>query len=421
MTLPLAIFVVFTVGAAVMYLAQQVTFHRELRAWRTRVEVRRPMPVRRISVLKPLAGLDDELACNLESFAGQAEVDYEILFGVASMDDKALPIVRAFLERHPEVDARVILTDPHAALNPKAAQLVGLITHASGEIILVSDSNVRVHPHYLRRLVAALEEPNVGVVSNVVAGTGERTFGARMENLLLATHVAPGVVTGVHYTNGKLAVTVGKSIALRREALNAIGGFERVKDLMAEDFAIGTLAIEAGWIVKILPDLIENRNIMGTIQQTLRRHSRWAKTRRWSLPGGYVLEPLLVPGLWATGAVVVDHRPPVLVFAGLIALLHMVGAQLYVRALRGVTMPLWAWPLEILRVWIWTGCYVAGILSRHLEWRGHRLVVGPGGQLSAASEADAKALQAARARTVDVEDITDELLHGGPLRQRAPS
>lgn len=421
MTLPLAILVAFTMAATVLYVAQQITFHRELKAWKARLD--QPVAVRphRVSVLKPLSGLDDELEENLESFAGQRDVEYEILFGVASMDDPALPVARAFLERHPEVDARVVLTDPHAALNPKGAQLVGLDACATGDILVVSDSNVRVHPDYLRRLVTALDEPGVGAVSNVVAGTGERTFGSHLENLLLATHQAPGVVTGVHYTNGKLAITVGKSIALHRRTLEAIGGFDAYKDLMAEDFAIGTAAMKAGFAVRILGDIIENRNVDGSIALTLRRHSRWAKTRRWSLPKGYILEPTLQPLIWATFAVMVMPRLPVLVLFGGVALLHMVGAQLYVRALRGRAMPVWTWPLEILRVWVWTGCYVAGWTVRHLEWRGHRLVVGAGGALDAASEADAQAIRLARARPTEPQDVTDVLLLGAPFRHQAPS
>src|SRR5580658_1034644 len=133
----------------------------------------RPDPAWRVSILKPLAGSDDELAANLESFARIEHPSFEILFGVADPEDPAFPVARRFLARHPHVAGRVIVTNPRAAVNPKVAQLIDLERASSGQVCIISDSNVRVSPTYVTSLVTELEDPRVGLVTSLFAGTGE--------------------------------------------------------------------------------------------------------------------------------------------------------------------------------------------------------------------------------------------------------
>jgi ceramide glucosyltransferase len=195
----------------------------------------------RVSILKPLAGADDELEENLASFATLDYPDYEILFGVASMDDPANAVVQRFLRRPGYRRARLLLTDPDEAMNPKVAQLLALERAATGEVVVVSDSNVRVTPSYLDPLVAELARPGVAAVSSVIAGTGEQTLGAALENLQLGALVAPGVVSSAHLTGR--AITIGKSMAMWREPLHDIGGFSRVAHLLSEDHMLGSLFV----------------------------------------------------------------------------------------------------------------------------------------------------------------------------------
>jgi ceramide glucosyltransferase len=181
---------------------------------------RRPAPLLSVrpwvSVLKPLSGLDDDLRENLESFAALDYPAYEILFGVASPADPAEAVALAFIAAHPEVSARLVVTDPPrgAVHNPKVAQLVDLTRHARGSVIVVSDANVRVRRTYLRSLVGDLLRPGVGLVSSVIAGSGEQTLGAAIENLQLIGYVAPTVVAA-HALSVRPA-TVGKSLAMRK-------------------------------------------------------------------------------------------------------------------------------------------------------------------------------------------------------------
>ena len=199
----------------------------------------------RVTILKPLAGLDDDLEDNLESFAWIDYPSFEILFGIASLSDPAHPEVRSFIVRHPKIDARIVVTDPDAAINPKVAQLIGLNRVATGEIYVISDSNVRVAPTYLWSLVGELSDEHVGMVTSLFAGTGERTLGAALENLQLCASTIPGYVAMNAVSPRPL--TVGKSMAIRRRDLARLGGFSPVGDVLAEDHALGRGSRRIEW------------------------------------------------------------------------------------------------------------------------------------------------------------------------------
>ncbi len=179
---------------------------------------------------------------------------------------------------------RLIVTDPDAATNPKVAQLLALERAASGEVVVVSDSNVRVTPRYLDPLLAELSFPGVGAVSNLVAGTGERTLGAAMENLQLGAIIAPGIAASA-FVLGR-TITLGKSMAMWREPLQSIGGFARVAHVLSDDHMLGRAFARAGYQVRVSLWPVENRNVDCSLERTIARHTRWAQTRRALAPAG---------------------------------------------------------------------------------------------------------------------------------------
>src|SRR5262249_47017189 len=151
-----------------------------------------------------------------------------------------------------------VITDPRAAMNPKVAQLIGLERVATGEVLVISDSNVRVAPGYLFDLVSELGD-DIGIVSGVIVGTGERSIGAALENLHLASAIAPGVIAAATLSDKPL--TIGKSMAMRRRDLLRIGGFSAVGGVLAEDHVLGRRFREAGFGVAIALSPVENRNV----------------------------------------------------------------------------------------------------------------------------------------------------------------
>jgi ceramide glucosyltransferase len=330
----------------------------------------------RVSILKPLAGIDDDLAANLASFANLDYAHYEVLLGVASREDAAFPLARQFVKDVGPLKAKLIITNPREATNPKVAQLLALERAATGEILVISDSNVHVAPDYLLPLVAELAQPRVAIASNIIAGTGEQTLGAALENLQLGAVVAPGVVACAHVAGR--AITIGKSMAVSRRALWQIGGLARVAHLLSEDHMLGKAFAKAGFKVSISLVPVVNRNVTCSLQRTIERHTRWAKLRRAIEPLGFVLEPTLSPIVIASGACLVWPSKR-LCFAFLVAtFVQTAGAIVTTRVLRGEALK-WYWaPLELIRSYLLFFCWVRACLSRRVSWRGHHFELAKG-------------------------------------------
>jgi ceramide glucosyltransferase len=367
-----------TAASLAVYGAMMALFMRAMlarRAGGTRVLDRAP----RVTIFKPLAGHDDDLEANLESFASIDYPSFEILLGVASASDPAYKIARGFLARHPDLvrlGARVVVTDPEAAINPKVAQLVGLERVATGELYVISDSNVRVRSGYLWSLVAELADERVGMVTSLFAGSGEQTLGAALENLQLCASSVPGYVA----MNAVLTrpLTVGKSMAIRRRDLARLGGFHPVGDVLAEDFALGRRFLDAGFLVRTSLDTVENRNVGCSVMRTVERHTRWSKLRRALFPAGFAVEPILTPIVVASVAWAV--APPKLTAAilAVICLVQTATALCAVRVLRGQWLAWWYAPLEIVRSYLTFFCWLRAVASRRIEWRGHTFTLTRG-------------------------------------------
>jgi ceramide glucosyltransferase len=323
----------------------------------------------RVSILKPLAGIDDELADNLASLSDLDYPDYEILIGVASTDDPAYAVARKFIARVGTDKARLFLTNPDDAINPKVAQLLTLERAATGDVLLISDSNVRATRDYLAPLVAELLRPGVAIVSSVIAGTGEQTLGAALENLQLGAIVAPGVVSAARVAGRP--ITVGKSMAMWRGPLERVGGLARVGNLLSEDHMLGREFDKAGFGVGVSLVPVANRNVGCSLKRTVERHTRWAKLRRAIVPGGFWFEPLLSPIVMSTVAwmIVPDKRFFAVFLAA--ATLQTACAFASLRLLRGHALR-WYWaPLELVRAYILFLCWMRACISRRVSWRGH--------------------------------------------------
>ncbi len=332
----------------------------------------------RVSILKPLAGADDELSANLASFANLDYEGYELLLGVASTLDSAYTVARAFLKAFPAVDARVVVTGAAEARNPKVAQLIALEREATGEILVVSDSNVRVDSQYLSKLLPLLFEPNVGLASSLFVGTGERSLCAAVENLQLTAHAAPAVLAANVLGH---PVSIGKSMAMWRGRLSLVGGFERVASVLAEDYVLGQAFERTGFAVRVCAIPVENRNVERSIARTLERHTRWAQVRRAVEPTYFVLEPLLSPAIVAALVLLVLPSPAAL--AGWVAALaaQMAFAAANMRALRG-ERACWRWALlEIVRTHAAMACWLLAWTTRRVAWRGRLFGLGPGSRI----------------------------------------
>jgi ceramide glucosyltransferase len=341
----------------------------------------RPRGAPGISVLKPLRGVDDDLEANLAAFAALDWPDYEVLLGLHDEGDPASGPARAAASRWPGV-FRVVLQRQELGLNPKVNQLDTLVAEARHEILVVSDSNVRVSPGYLAEIAARLEDPGVGLVTHLIAGVGEANVGALLENLHLAGGIAPGIAAAKRLAGRD--VVMGKSMALRRADLEAVGGLDAVKDVLAEDYVLG-LAIPRllGKRVEIASRPIENVIRSRSLLQFVLRARRWSVLQRHlvgTLP--YAAQVLRNPVfLAALGVVAAPSALAAGAFAGVVALRMALDAAAG-RALRPPgfrTRDLWAVPVKDL---VLAGGWVEGFFGKTVEWRGRRLRVLSGSRLA---------------------------------------
>lgn len=354
--------------------------------WRTRRAAPALAPVGEaalgFSILKPLCGVDDDLEANLARFA---ELDYprgrwEVLLGVKDARDPAYAVAQAAVARWPD-RFRLLLQQGEPGLNPKVNQLITLTRHAHHEVLVVSDSNVRVRTDYLVHLAHAFADPRVATATHPVAGCGETTLGSLLDNLHLASSAGAGQLAAKYATDKDLVV--GKSMALRRRDLEALGGWAAVKDVLAEDYVLGQWTTKRlGKRVAVVPHPVFNVSLKKGVGDFYRRYLRWSVIQRTSITlPTYLGQALLNPiPLALLGLLLAPSR-----WGGL-AVLGVAGAKMAVdvtafRLLRQGPVPAAALPAVLLKdaLLFVTWCYA--LFSRTVVWRGNRLRVHAGSRL----------------------------------------
>ncbi len=241
-----------------------------------------------ISILKPLKGLDDDLADNLTSFCNQAYPDYEIIFAFEEKNDPAIKLAREIKKRYPHKKISIVVKQRDYALNPKVDNLITAYETSRFPYFLISDSDVRVAPDYLREIIKPMEDSNVGLVSNLIRGIGSRSFGSLLENLHLNSFVIGHVaLLNVFF---KMPTVVGKSMLMRKRAFEEIGGFEVVRNVLGEDYVIGELMHKQGKGVITSSHVVNAVDQYRTFKLFIKRHVRWGKLRLKLARIGYISE-----------------------------------------------------------------------------------------------------------------------------------
>lgn len=341
--------------------------------WVTRRRKNLPDYTPPVTIFKPLKGVDEGLEENLRSFFRLDYPVYQILFGVADPDDPAILVVQRLLAEFPEQDAHLVIGTPVFGLNPKVENLAAMDRYRKHDVLLISDSNVRVRPNYLRETACYLAEPGVGLVSNLFAGVGEQQTGAVLENLQLNGFIAGGVaaaaVTGV-------TCVVGKSMLMPAQALAAAGGFAGVRNLLAEDQALGVRIRKAGYGIRLSHHVIDNVNHARGFRWFLNRHSRWYKIRRQMALGPFLAEPMA--NLATVGIVWAASGESGIAWGGLLVLLGLgvVRDAAHSLVLRGSIPKVRHLMLSPVKDLLLLPVWADAIVNNRVQWRGHRFLVG---------------------------------------------
>lgn len=333
-----------------------------------------------VTILKPLKGLDDGLFDNLESFCALNYPQYELIFALQNQNDPAYKVVRKIKERYPSKDITIVVEYCDEGLNPKVNNLIPAYKRAKYDLILISDSNVRVEKDYLAAITRHMGDPSVGLVSNIIRGTRGRSLGALMENLHLNSFIVGSVCFLDKYL--KMPCVVGKSMLMRKADLKAIGGFRSVKDFLAEDYIIGKRIHRLGKKVVLSSHLINNVNEYWGLKRFINRHTRWGKLR-WQIGGAKYLSEL------AGNAVFMSFVPMVimpisklsLLLAATVSSLKIVHDFYIGKKIRADMNPL-LYLLSPFKDLIIGFVWFVPILSNTVAWRGNRYVIGKDSVLS---------------------------------------
>jgi ceramide glucosyltransferase len=260
-------------------------------------------------------------------------------------------------------------------------QLVTLARQARYDVLLVSDSNARLVSGALNEFAAAFEDPRVVCASNPVSGVGHESFGALLDNVHLASSVGAGQLAAKLVAGKDLVV--GKSMALRRDALDALGGFGAYADVLAEDYVIGKdVTNKLGKKVAILTSPVLNVAVRRTVASFFQRYVRWSVIHRTAvtLPT-YLSQALLNPWPLLVCAAVLDPSSVTLAAGALGLGLKAAVDVSAARALRCGSLGARAVAAGAVKDLLLFVAWCNGLVSRSVRWRGNRLRVTSGSRL----------------------------------------
>lgn len=239
-----------------------------------------------VSILKPLKGTDPEMYESFRSQCLQDYPEYEIIFGVSEPDDPAVELVERLQTEFPQRAIKLIVCHENLGANTKVSNLVQMLREARYEHLIVSDSDIRVPADYLRRVLAPLSDPKVGLVTCLYRGVASSSLGSRLESLAISTDFCPGVLVARQIEGVRFGL--GATMAFRRRDLQAIGGFEAIVDYLADDYQLGRCISALGLRVEIPDIVVETFLPCYTLREFFNHQLRWARTIRDSRFSGYV-------------------------------------------------------------------------------------------------------------------------------------
>ena len=330
-----------------------------------------------VTLLKPLKGDEGGLYANLSSFIEASRENVQLIFGVRDRTDPAAAIVERLAREHPERDLTLVVDGRVHGQNPKVSNLLNMLDLARHDLLVFSDSDVRVGPGYLEAVTAPLEDEAVGLVTCLYLGRSEGDLWSRLGALWVNYAFLPSVLVaqGLGVGNG----CFGATLALRRRTLDAIGGLHPLRDLLADDYALGAAVRASGKRVVVCPQLVEIVVSEKTAARLISHEIRWLRTIRsiepWGYAGMLVTHPLVL-GLLGLALAPATPQAWAVIALALASRLHLVARV--DRAFGLKVPPLWT---LILRDFLSFGLFLATFTGSRVAWRDQSFRVARDGTL----------------------------------------
>lgn len=328
-----------------------------------------------VTLLKPLHGEEPGLYENLRSFCEQEYPDFQIVFGVHHGGDPAIAVVRRLQEEFPQRDLQLVIDGRILGANRKVGNLHNMLGRARHDVLVLSDADVRVEPGYLRDVVAPFADSGVGVVTCLYRSVPDGAAGSRLLAQWINEGFAPSVL--VAQSLGPNAFCGGATLALRRAALDAVGGFAALADHLADDYLLGARTRALGLRTVLSDRLVDTRVHEDSLASSYRHALRWSRTVRTVQPLGHAFSVLTLPlplavlvaplgnGGWAALAAALALR----------CALHLAAQRRWRKV-----MPTADWTflvVDFLGFAIWLHAW----LGRQVRWRQEHFAVGADGRM----------------------------------------
>ena len=368
-----------------MVLAAVPTYLRERRAALAQM-AKRPGFTPPLTLLKPVHGAEPGLDAHLETFFTQDYPEYEILFCARRPDDAGLEAARRVSARHPGIPVKFLWTGEPPYINAKAASMERMEAEAAHEILVISDSDVRVTPDYLRAVALPFADERVGAMTCPYRGVAaEGGLWARLEAVGMSVEMTAGVLVA-RMMEG-MQFVLGPTMAFRRSALRQMGGFRVTADYCADDFVLGNETYKLGQTVVLSHHAIDHVVLNSEFADSMKHQVRWMKSTRFSRPKGHFgtaltfSMPFAILG-WAAAAWMGHPRLGLALFAWGVATrlaLSVAVGQMVVRDRSWIGL-LALYPLrDLMGFCFWAASYA----GRRVLWRGQVYELLPGGKMRA--------------------------------------
>ena len=341
-----------------------------------------PSDLAAISILKPLHGIEVQLERNLESFFLQDYAGkFEIIFAVDRADDAALPVAERVRARHPQIPSRILITGDPIWPNPPAHSFSRMAEIASHDLLVTSDSDVEVDPAYLAEIAPVFRDPNVGMSTCVYRGLSRGGIWSALDASGMSVEMTAGVLVANLLEGMKFGL--GPTIAVRRTALDAIGGFKALGHYFSNDFVIGNMIAAQGFRVVLSRHVVSHVVPPMSFRKMWQRQVRWATGTRYSRPKGHfgTVFVFAIPyGLLGLLASLLLRHPALGIDLFCASILNRIIEGYFigwrVARDRDCLDKLWLYPLrDLLGFAVW----VASYLSRNMRWRDGRFELVEGG------------------------------------------
>ncbi len=238
------------------------------------------------SIIKPVRGVDHEAYENFASFCRLDYPEYEIVFAVADKDDLVIPIIEKLRVDFPQLNIRLITNVPHIGANEKINNLCLLTQKAKYDLLVMSDSDVRVEPDYLKAVVAPFANPEVGVVTALYRSLSAGNIASNLGALGMYMDSAPAALVAKK-VEGRMRFAFGWTMATSKKRLAQIGGWEAMVNHHSDDFELGKRIAECGHRVELIARPVTMVFPKESIREHFHHELRWSIGLKSVRPLGY--------------------------------------------------------------------------------------------------------------------------------------